>query len=99
LVAVLVVVWDIFVKVFKGTPRIEVVEKVVKGIDVFFGRLFVAEFWDGLGLAEASLGGEDGGPLSVECPLCILGRWINICAFVYRVELTTFNRIRENFRS
>jgi len=62
LVTVLVVIRDILVEVLESSPRVEVVEEVVKVLDVLAGAVLVTELGDGLDLAEATLGLEDGAP-------------------------------------
>ena len=62
LTAVFVVVGNVLVLIFKGSPRVEVVEEIVESIDFLERAVLVTEFGYRLIAREASLGFKDVAP-------------------------------------
>ena len=99
LVSVLVVVGDVLVLVLEGAPAVKVVPEVVELLHVLLRALVVAEPRDGLRLAEAAFGYEDGVPEFEEVALLglLFGGRFNVGGFVDGVELTAFDGVEEDF--
>ena len=66
---------------------------------MLLGAFLVAEGRDGLFVAEAALALEDGAPKFVKVTLLglLLGRRVQVCAFVDRVVLTPLQGIEKDF--
>lgn len=104
LVAVLIVIGNIFVEVLKSTPRVKVVPKVVKLLDELLGAVDVAKGRDGVGLAEAALGLEDLAPALVEevgtaLLQLLLGGGLDLGALIDGIELTALDGVKEDLGS
>jgi hypothetical protein len=98
LITVLVVIRNILIEVLEGSPRVKVVEEVVEVLDVLAGAVLITELGDGLGLAETTLGLEDGAPQFVEVALLggLLAWGLDLGGLVDGIELATLDGVAEN---
>jgi hypothetical protein len=98
LISVLVVIWNILVEIFEGSPRVETVEEVVEGLDLLLSAVLVPEFGYWLAFGETTFGFETSAPEFVECLLLFslfLGRRFDIGGFVDGIELAALDGIEE----
>ena len=62
LVAILVVVWNVFVLVLEGAPAVEIVPEVVEVLDLLFRALLITKLGYRLYFAKATFGNENWTP-------------------------------------
>ena len=62
LVAILVIVGDVFVLVLEGAPAVEIVPEVVEVLDLLFRALLITKLGYRLYFAKATFGNEDWTP-------------------------------------
>lgn len=98
LVTVLIVIRHVLVLVLEGSPRVKVVPEVVEVLDLLPGAVLIAQLWDWLGLAEASLGLEDWRIELVEVALLdrLLGWWLDVGGWVDGVELAALDWVGQD---
>lgn len=98
LVTALAVIGDILVEVLKRTPRVKVVEEVVKVLDVLLGGVDIAKGRDGVGLGETALGLEDLAPELVVVALgeLLLARGLDVGLLVDGVVLAALGGVEED---
>lgn len=101
LVSALIVVGNIFVKVFECSPAVERVPEIVELLHLLFRGFVVAQFWHRLFIREASFGLEDLGPqfVVVACLAGLLAWGLNLSSFVDGVELAALDGVEKNFGS
>lgn len=99
LISILIIIWDIFILVFEGTPGIEIVEEIVEILYVFLSTIFVSEFGDRLGARESAFGFEDGGPEFVVFSFfeLFLGGRFDVGVLVDGIVLSTLDGVEEDF--
>ncbi|KAH3674245.1 hypothetical protein WICPIJ_009645 [Wickerhamomyces pijperi] len=91
------IVWHIFVEEFKRSPRVEVVEERVEGVNLGLWRRHVTQLWNWLLLGESTFGFKHWGPGFDEVVFGLWRRWQDIGAFVNRVELLTLAGVSQGF--
>jgi hypothetical protein len=98
LVAVLVVIRNIFIEVLESSPAVEVVPEVVKVLDLLLGGVGASKGGDGVSLGEASLGLEDLAPRLVVVGLLklLLGGGLDFSLLINRVKLAALDGVKED---
>lgn len=98
LVSVLVVIWDILVKILEGPPTVKVVPKVVELLDLLLGGIGVAKGRDGMRLGEASLRPENLAPELIVVALLelLLGGGVDISLLINRIILAALDGVKED---
>jgi len=95
LITIFVVIWDIFIEIFEGSPTIEVVPEVIERFNLILTGTLISKCWDRMIFGESGLGFENPTPKFVKISLgkLLLAWRIDIGCFINRVILASSHRI------